>query len=86
MDVSKLWVTDPSTRRKSVSLTILVLTLTLVIAACCAEMLGWIKTTSASVELFMSAAALYFGRKFTYKGQDYGSDQAKEIEVKLQGK
>lgn len=63
-----MWVEDPKTKEKSVSLTLLVWAAMLVIVAGSLEMFEVIKSTSVFPELLYTAAGLYFGRRFDLKG------------------
>jgi hypothetical protein len=65
-----MWIIDPKTKEKSVSLTFVVITSVLCCIAAGLEMAGVVKSTSILMELYMSSCGLYFGRKFTgTKGQ-----------------
>lgn len=68
------WVVDPKTGEVSVSLTMLVVTFIGVLVACGLEMAGVIENTSVMTEIFYASVALYFGRRFSFKGQEYSSD------------
>jgi hypothetical protein len=83
---SKYWVIDPVTKEPSVSLTILTVAFTAVVVAGAFEMTGVVKSTSIFLELFFSSAALYFGRRFSFKGQNFSSEKAEDISNKLENK
>jgi hypothetical protein len=86
MNLDKLWVQDPVQKSPSVSLTILVVTFLLVAGATVLHMLGKVSHTSAVVELFYSAAALYFGRRMSINGKSFSSEKAEEIASKVEAK
>lgn len=76
MDSAKLYLTDPKTKEKSVSLTLMLVSFILALVAGGLEMAGLVKGTSISLELFWGTAGLYFGRKFTTRGQSVGVEAA----------
>lgn len=59
-----MYLRDPRTKQKSVSLTLLLITFLLALAAIGLEIAGLSKTTSGALELFYANAGLYFGRRF----------------------
>jgi hypothetical protein len=64
-----LWINDPRTQEKSVSLTILITSMLVNISAIVLQGMGKIESASAAENFFMVACGLYFGRKFsTSKG------------------
>ncbi len=73
---------DPKDGKPSVSLTILVVSFILLIIAGGLEIFEVTKSTGPFMELVLSAFALYFGRRFSFKGQSYSSEEgsAKDIE------
>lgn len=80
-----MWfVTDPVNKLPSVSLTILIVAFTAVLVAGSLEMAGVVKSTSLFSEVFYSAVALYFGRRFSSNGKVFSSEKAQEIEKKLE--
>ena len=67
MDSDKLWIRDPKTKEKSVSLTMVVISFIGAIVASRLEMYGLADNTGSTLELFYASAGLYWGRKFTTK-------------------
>ncbi len=65
--MEKLFVLDPKSKERSISLTLLLISFGAVLAASGLEMAGVIKTVSVVPELFFACAGLYFGRKYTNK-------------------
>lgn len=65
--MEKLFILDPKTKERSVSLTLLLVSFISVLIASGLEMAGVIKTVSVVPELFFACAGLYFGRKYTNK-------------------
>lgn len=66
MDISALMISDPKTGEKSVSLSLLMITFFLIVLAGGLEIAGVIKSTGVFLELFMTNAGLYFGRRLTF--------------------
>lgn len=69
-----MWLTDPITKRKSVSLTLMMLVFVLAMGANIAQMFGRIKEVGITTELLYTFVGLYFGRRFTYKGKSVELD------------
>lgn len=65
MTMRDLWVSDPHSGKKSVSLTLVVVSAAVVVIAMGLEMSGLIKTTSMAFEFFGTSCGLYWGRKYT---------------------
>ncbi len=59
----KIWVVDPETKKPSVSLTLLVVSVILFVGLGVLDILGKIKGIGVFSELFFTATALYFGRR-----------------------
>ena len=59
-----IWITDPKTKERSVSLTLLTISFVALITACLFHSLKKIDNTSSLTELFSITSALYFGRRF----------------------
>lgn len=59
------WVTDPTTKEPSVSLTMVVIAGSFCLVSASLEMFDLVKTTSIAFEMFGAACGLYWGRKFT---------------------
>jgi len=76
-----LWINDPRTKEKSVSLTILIVSTIVNIAAIALQGYGKIESASAAENFFMVACGLYFGRKFSSAKGAVLEEQPKE-EVK----
>jgi hypothetical protein len=65
MNLDKLWVIDPVTGEKSVSLTLVILSSALLVIAMALEMPGIIESTSMAFEFFGASCGLYWGRRYT---------------------
>lgn len=63
----QLWITDPKTKEKSVSLTLLIASFTVLLGASTLHLSHLTENTSSLLELFYATCALYLGRKFTSK-------------------
>lgn len=58
-----MYLTDPKTKEKSVSLTFLVVSFVLFSGFSAAGAFGYVKEINSLSELFYACAALYFGRR-----------------------
>lgn len=65
-----MWIKDPSTKKKSVSLTFAVIAFVGVLVAAGLQMANKIQNTSVMTEVFYATTALYFGRRFSFKGNN----------------
>jgi len=61
-----MWLTDPITNKKSVSLTLLTVTSICFIIFCGLDAFGKVKSISSFNELFYATLALYFGRRTAF--------------------
>jgi hypothetical protein len=52
------------------------------VVAASLNLAGVVKDTSIAVEYFGMSAALYFGRKFSFKGQAFESDKPEDTPKK----
>lgn len=58
-----MYLTDPKTEKKSVTLTFLATSFILLAGFACAGSLGYVDNVNSLSELFYACAALYFGRR-----------------------
>lgn len=65
-----MWIKDPVTKKKSVSLTFTCIAFLGVLIAAGLQMANKIENTSVMTEVFYATTALYFGRRFTFKGKN----------------
>lgn len=79
MKIKLAWIVDPATKKESVSLTNLSLSILLVLTATGLNLAGLTKDTSIALDYFAVSAALYFGRRLNIAGKSY--DAAKEEET-----
>lgn len=78
MNINSFLIKKPDPE-KSVSLTILWISVIFAIASMTLEMFEMVKNTSMSFEFFMAAGGLYFGRRWTSaKGSSLGESISKE--------
>jgi hypothetical protein len=70
MELSRLFIVDPKTNERSVSLTLMLCSFIIAVVAASLDMAGVVKSTSVSLELFWGTSALYFGRKWSARGQE----------------
>lgn len=62
-----MWLLDPKTSKRSVSLTMLTVSFVSIIGCAFAHVLGKLDSTGPLLELFYACSALYFGRRFERK-------------------
>lgn len=67
-----MYLKDPNTGLPSVSLTLMIASVVFLCAAGVAQMLGKVESVGPFTEMMYSFTALYFGRKFTVRGQAFG--------------
>ncbi len=72
------WIVDPDTKKQSVSVTNFVLSIFFLLVAASLNLAGVVKDTSIAVEYFGMSAALYFGRRFNFKGQAFEADKSED--------
>lgn len=70
----RLYLTDPKTNKKSVTLTFLVISFVLFAGFASAVSLGYAYSTGALAELFYASAALYFGRRVKVGSKSFSVD------------
>lgn len=75
------WVFDPKTKSESVSLTLLLVSFLIACTAIGLNIAKVTENTSSSAELFMACAGLYFGRKLSFKGSDFGTSDSSSQEA-----
>lgn len=78
-----MFITDPKTGDKSVSLTLVLISTVLLVGFGTAQALGKIQALGPFTEMFYSTLALYFGRRFNINGKTFSSDQAADVTSKL---
>lgn len=70
-----MFITDPKDGKKSVSLTLLVVSFVALLVGCYMELAGKSKGLSGLQELFFTTAALYFSRRVSVKGTSFSVSQ-----------
>jgi hypothetical protein len=70
-----MWIKDPKSNEKSVSLTLMSIAFVIACLLVIGEALGKCKANSAYLELFYATAALYFSRKVNVKGSSFSMEQ-----------
>lgn len=73
-----MWFTDPTTGGKSVSLTLMMASFTILVGVGLAQSLEKLQSIGPFLELFFTTTALYFGRRISYKGVGYGAEDPKK--------
>ena len=73
-----MYLTDPKTNDKSVSLTFLVISFILYVGFSAATALGYAEGIGALSELFYACAALYFGLRIKIGTKSFSVDQKTE--------
>ena len=81
-----LWITDPKTKEKSVSLTLMSVAFVALLVASTFHLSGLVENTSSLTELFGICTGLYFGRRFQGKSGNALGEKVESIETKLEGK
>jgi hypothetical protein len=79
-----LFLTDPKTSQKSVSLTLMAISFLVAIAAVILNIAKVTDNVSSSAELFYGCAALYFGRKLNIKGNVFSSSDGPQTVIATQ--
>ena len=79
-----LYLNDPKDGKPSVSLSLLLVSFILAVGFGAAQALGKTQSMGPLLEIFYSMTCLYFGRRFTFKGQQYTSDKAEAIKEKIE--
>lgn len=69
------WITDPTTKQPSVSLTLLCLATFLMVLFIGLEAFELMKSTALLDELFLTSVGLYFGRRISGRGMSLDSDK-----------
>jgi hypothetical protein len=77
-----MWVTDPKTGEKSVSLTVLALSTVVMVVAIGLQLSGIAKDVSLATEWWFGAAGLYWGRKFTTSKGQVGPEPLEKEDAK----
>ena len=75
-----MYLTDPKTGEKSVTLTFLVVSFLLFSGFAAASALGHVKDVNSLSELFYACAALYFGRRVKVGTKTFEMNQGKKDE------
>lgn len=74
-----MYLTDPTTKTQSVTLTFVIVTFILATGFCVAAALSLIKEPPSSLmDLFYSCAALYFGRRFSVGGKTFDANKTNQ--------
>lgn len=76
-----MYLTDPKTNKKSVTLTFLVISFVLFAGFAAAVSLGYAYTTGALAELFYASAALYFGRRVNVGSKSFSVSNGENNET-----
>lgn len=76
-------LTDPRTKQKCVSFTLLVVTFIVTLVAQGMYMYGKLQNSGQLVEIFYSTCALYFGTNSTFGSKVFSSQKADEISDKV---
>ena len=71
-----MWITDPKTDKKSVSLTLLSISFSLYLTMLILQTIGYKVDAGLLTEIFYSCTALYFCRKIKIGGKDFNVEQS----------
>lgn len=80
MKVSLPFVLDPITKKASVSLTNLVISILFLLVAAAMDLAGKVKDTSIALEYFGISSALYFSRRVNINGRNFSSESEQKNE------
>lgn len=80
MKVSIPFVLDPITKKASVSLTNLVISILFLLVAAAMDLAGKVKDTSIALEYFGISSALYFSRRVNINGRSFSSESEQKNE------
>lgn len=75
MNIKLAWVVDPKTKETSVSLTNLVLSVLMLVTTHVLAITDKVKNNGLAEQYFWGSAALYFGRRFSIKGQEFNAEK-----------
>lgn len=78
-----LWLMDPKTKEKSVSLTLMIVSFVVLLIASTLHISQFTDNTSSLLELFYATAGLYLGRKFTGKSGNDIEAKVEKVETEL---
>lgn len=66
---------DPNTNKKSVSLTIMLVSFVILLGFAIASSLEYVKNVDALMDIFYACAALYFGRRVSFNGKFFSGKE-----------
>lgn len=77
MQLKLPFIQDPITKKPSVSLTNLVISILFLLVAGALDLAGKVKGTSVALEYFGVSSALYFSRRINLNGRSFSSESEK---------
>lgn len=77
-----MWIKDPTTNKRSVSLTMLVISCLFILVMGSLQVFEKVKTTGPFMELMYSCMALYFGRRFSVNGKTFSANSSTRDDLK----
>lgn len=80
MRINLPFFVDPITKRPSVSLTNLFISILFLLVAATLDLMGKVKGTSIAIEYFGISSALYFSRRIKINGREFSSESDKTSE------
>ena len=80
MKISLPFILDPISKKPSVSLTNLIVSILFLLVAAALDLAGKVRDTSVALEYFGISSALYFSRRVTINGRSFSSESEKNKE------
>jgi hypothetical protein len=80
MKVTIPFVLDPITKKASVSLTKLVISILFLLVSAALDLAGKVRDTSIALEYFGVSSALYFSRRININGRSFSSESEQKNE------
>jgi hypothetical protein len=78
MQLKLPFIQDPITKKPSVSLTNLAISILFLLVAASLDLAGKVKNTSVALEYFGVSSALYFSRRINLNGREFSSESEKK--------
>lgn len=78
MKINLPFILDPITKKPSVSLTNLAISIFFLLVSASLDLAGKVKDTSIATEYFGISSALYFSRRISINGRNYSSESEEE--------
>lgn len=70
-----IWIADPKTGERSVTLTLLAVSFLALVVASALQVAGVVNNISSLMELFLTTSASYLGRRINFNGKSFSAEQ-----------